>query len=190
MLDREPVSERAFARFLATHTEWSRERVAVPGYLAGMRNQSAAAHLPVTSVTQAAAAAYCSAQGMRLPSEAEWEYAAGASENMRDGSRDPSFKQKLLALYTRPRGTTRGTIGSTFRNALGVSDMHGLVWEWVAPEPMQMTMHAHHDLSCAGSANGAHDPADFPAFLRYAYRSGLTSRSVGPNLGFRCAASL
>ena len=52
--------------------------------------------------------------------------------------------------------------------------------------------HSHHaagrhDMTCAGSAQGAADPTDFAAFLRYAFRSGLAGDDAHANLGFRCA---
>ncbi|HEX6693799.1 MAG TPA: formylglycine-generating enzyme family protein [Longimicrobiales bacterium] len=168
-LDRNPVTRAQYAAF--------RSLPAVP---------AADANRPATNVTQNDAAAYCSARGARLPTETEWEYAAAASTTKGDGRGDAAFRQKLIELYTRKRGLTPAEVGSTFRNAYGVEDMHGLVWEWVAPEAHHHAA-GHHDMSCAASARGATDTSDFAAFLRFAFRSGLTPDMRQPNLGFRCA---
>lgn len=199
-LDIFPVTRSEYAAFISTHPEWKRSAVRTRGYLAewpgdmtyGVRTDAQRA---VTSVPRAAAAAYCSAQGKRLPTLDEWEYAAGASRTRRDGSRDPSFNKLILSLYTRARPALPAYAGSGFMNAFGVNDMLGVVWEWVnednhAGKNMRMPDGSPHDLSCVGSANGASDPTNFAAFMRYAYRSGLHAASTGPNLGFRCAAAI
>ena len=168
-LDRYPVTRAQYAAF--------RNLPAVP---------APDANRPATNVTQNDAAAYCSARGARLPTETEWEYAAAASATQGDGRSDASFRQKLIELYTRKRGLTPAEVGSTFRNVYGVEDMHGLVWEWVAPAHHDHAV-GRHDMSCAASARGATDTSDFAAFLRFAFRSGLTPDMRQPNLGFRCA---
>ena len=145
---------------------------------------------PVTKVTRAAARAYCQAQGKRLPTTDEWELAAAASATSRRGTSDASFRQQLLDMYTRKRATG-SVVGRGFTNVYGVKDMHGLVWEWTEASHD----HAHHgatkhDMSCAGSAQGASTTLDYAAFMRYAFRSGLTDSSAFENLGFRCARSV
>ncbi|MBX6364375.1 MAG: formylglycine-generating enzyme family protein [Gemmatimonadetes bacterium] len=194
-MDRYPVTRAEYLEFVRRHPEWRRSRVAVAGYLADWRGDldfgdATDARRPVTRVPRAAAQAFCAAEGKRLPTTDEWEYAAGAGVDRRDAASDPAFRQRLLELYTRPRGAEPAPIGSTFRNAFGLSDLHGLVWEWV--QDAMPADHAHHaggahDMGCAGSANGATDPDDYPAFLRYAFRAALTPDATLPNLGFRCA---
>jgi formylglycine-generating enzyme required for sulfatase activity len=179
-LDRYPVSRADFEKFMAR----TNVKAAVP--------TSADARIVATKVTRAAARAYCRAQGKRLPNVNEWEYVAAASTTLRDASGDPGFRQQLLDLYTRKRSALAPVIGTGFTNAYGVGDMHGVVWEWTEDAPAAHAVHLaanhkKHDLTCAGSTNGASDARNFAAFLRYAYRSGLNDRSSGDNLGFRCA---
>jgi formylglycine-generating enzyme required for sulfatase activity len=196
-LDVYPVTREDYAKFVAEHPEWRKSRSSARGYLADWLSDTrfgreADRTRPVTQVTRAAARAYCAAQGKRLPTENEWEYVAAASANRKDGTNDPSFRQKLIDIYTR-RHEPAPRIGTGFRNAFGVNDMHGVVWEWVESHDhhaMQMATSARHDLSCAGSAAGASDPSNFAAFLRYAFRSGLNDESTSSNLGFRCAMSV
>ena len=94
-LDRTVVTRAAFDRFVRAHPDWNRASVdsslVEPGYLrewasAGHVSRTDDAGRPVTRVSWHAASAYCAAQGKRLPTTAEWEYAATASESARDGS--------------------------------------------------------------------------------------------------------
>jgi len=147
-----------------------------------------AADRPATRMTRIDARAFCAAQGKRLPSIDEWEYVAGASRTARGAGNEAAFRQEILDRYTRARDP-RAAVGSTFRNAFGVWDMHGLVWEWVEPSAAHAGhTKAEHDMSCAGSASGATSTTDYAAFLRFAFRSGLDDDSAGAGLGFRCAA--
>ncbi len=203
-IDRYPVTRARFAAFLRAHPEWRRSRVpralAGASYLANWSNDmdfggEADAERPVTDVSRPAAEAYCASLGKRLPTADEWEYVASASADRRDASGDAAFRQRLLDLYTRPRPSQPPPVGSTFRNAFGVWDLHGLVWEWTAAARTARAHHAlhrhgagpAHDMGCAGSAAGATDTRSYAAFLRYAFRTGLTPTTTLASLGFRCA---
>ena len=63
---------------------------------------------------------------MRLPTEAEWEYAARAGSN---GSRYGEIDQ--VAWYTGNSGSETHEVGRKQPNAWGLHDMLGNVWEWV-----------------------------------------------------------
>ncbi len=208
-LDREPVTRGEYLAFVAAHPEWQRGRVrrlfAGADYLAtwhGALDAGDATDLrrPVTEVSWFAAKAYCAAQGKRLPTVDEWEYAAAASETRAGVGRDATFIRRILALYAaRPNDGVLPPVGSGFRNVYGVRDMHGLAWEWtldfndvmVSDDSRESGSAAgarDHKLFCASAAIGASDPSNYPAFMRYAFRAGLTGRSTARTLGFRCAA--
>lgn len=207
-LDREPVTRGEFLAFVREHAGWRRGAVrplfAEADYLAewkGTLDAGAAADLrrPVTSVSWFAARAYCAAQGKRLPTVDEWEYAAQASATRRDASRDPEFRRRLLDLYTARRTDAFPPVGSGQRNVYGVRDLHESAWEWtedfngvLVPDDSRDTGSGvgarDHQLFCASAAIGAADPSNYPAFLRYAFRAGLTARSTLRTLGFRCAS--
>ena len=201
-LDREPVTRGEFLEFVRRNPQWRRSAVKLDradnGYLAdwpadlSMGNASDTRR-PVTGVSRNAARAYCAAKGKRLPTPAEWEYAAAASETRNDAARDRSFISRLIGLYTRRSGTRIPAIGSSPANVYGVRDLHELVWEWTAdPGAAMHSSHSGHEnhMYCASSAIGAADPSNYPAFMRYAFRSGLNDRSTLRTLGFRCAGDL
>ena len=81
--------------------------------------------LPVEMVTWDQANAYCGALGMRLPTEAEWEYAARAGSTA-------SRYGNLEAVAWYGGGKQTHEVGQKAPNAWKLYDMLGNVWEWVA----------------------------------------------------------
>jgi formylglycine-generating enzyme required for sulfatase activity len=201
-LDRRPVTRADYLAFVRSTPRWQRGRAprafAGPGYLASWPaplaiGSATDARRAVTEVSWFAARAFCASRGARLPTTDEWEYAARASETARDASRDPAFIARLLAMYGTPRPLPP-VVGSGFRNAYGVEDLHGVVWEWVddfnsllVSDDSRATTARDHPLFCAAGVVGATDPRNFPAFLRYGFRAALEGRTTVGSLGFRCA---
>jgi formylglycine-generating enzyme len=203
-MDRYPVTRQDFLEFVKARPAWRRSEIkplfAAAGYLGDWRSDldhggPDRARLPVTNVSWFAAKSFCEWQGKRLPTTHEWEYVAAASEDRRDASGDSAFLQRLVELSTR-RLPAR-SVGSGFRNAFGVWDMHGLVGEWVldfnnvAVSDDSRAARGEHDrlLYCAAGGMAATNPSNYAAFMRFAMRSGLDGRSTLGSLGFRCVRS-
>jgi formylglycine-generating enzyme required for sulfatase activity len=91
---------------------------------------------PAVTMTQFAAKQYTkwlsgiTSLQYRLPSEAEWEYAARAgSKTAYSFGDDPAELDRYAAFADNaPDGAPK--VGSKAPNAFGLHDMHGSVWEW------------------------------------------------------------
>jgi len=88
---------------------------------------------PVVFVTWHAAQAFCRWAGGRLPTEAEWEYAAraGGDSEFPWGEALPT---PARANYGASGLGTTTTVGIYPPNPLGLYDMAGNVWEWLLDE--------------------------------------------------------
>jgi formylglycine-generating enzyme required for sulfatase activity len=206
LIDRLPVSNAEFLEFLQANPGWQRSRVkrlfADESYLKTWAadldpGTNAPANAPVTYVSWFAAKAYAHWKGKRLLTVAEWEYVASASPKRPDGDKDPDFKKQVFKWYCTPTQSEPIPRGVNTPNFWGVYDLHGLVWEWVADFNTSMvTGDARSDsgldreLFCGAGSAGAKDLENFPAFMRYGFRSSLKADYCVHNLGFRCAKDL
>ena len=80
---------------------------------------------PVDRVSWDDCQKFCAKTGMKLPTEAQWEYACRA------GVRKPRYGElDQIAWYGRNSASTTHPVAQKASNALGFYDMIGNVWEW------------------------------------------------------------
>ena len=181
--------------------------------LAGRENH------PVVQVCWADAAAYARWAGKRLPTEAEWEYAArgglAGKEFVWGDTPEPhgrimanTFQGSFPDHDTRRDGYARTSpVGAFPANGYGLYDMSGNVWEWCA-DWYRPDYYAHapgenppgpsssFDPSEPGQAKRVQRGGSFLCTDAYcgSYRPGARGKgdplTGASNVGFRCAVSL
>jgi formylglycine-generating enzyme required for sulfatase activity len=204
-LDRTPVTNAQFARFVQRHPQWRRDQVATlfadTEYLSHwssavepgtqIRNQ------PVVRVSWFAASAYCEARGARLPTWYQWEYAAAASATAPDARSDPLWQQTILSWYSRPATSTLPEVGRSPANYYGVHDLHGVIREWVDDFGGMLVAGDNRQQSdpdslrfCGPGALTMEQKENYPTLMRIALLSSMQGRYTGATMGFRCAVEV
>jgi sulfatase modifying factor 1 len=169
---------------------------------------------PIVNVTWHEAAGYCDWAEMRLPTEAQWEYAARAAsaatrygplddiawyadnggvqrlDSTRIWKEDQFNYEKRLA----ENGNGPKRVGQKLPNAWNLYDMLGNVWEWTADGYAE----DYYRRSPERDPKGPDPPGDyrvlrggswyyFPRYLRASDRNRLGPVNRLDSIGFRCA---
>jgi len=153
---------------------------------------------PVESVTWDDAIAFCrklsenTGKAVRLPTEAEWEYACRAGSKTRFSFGDSESDLGDYAWFESNSGGKAHPVGQKKPNPWGLYDMHGNVTEWGADGFGPYSSEASTDPQGAGSghdrvARGGSWYLSDPDWFRCAFRQNLTPTFRNSHLGFRCA---
>jgi formylglycine-generating enzyme required for sulfatase activity len=137
-------------------------------------------------------------ESYRLPSEAEWEYAAraGSTTKYSWGNDIGRNRANCDGCGSRWDDEKTAPVGSFRANRWGLYDVHGNVWEWVKDCYNDSYRGAPTDGSawesgdCSRRVLRGGSWGSLPGFLRAASRNGLTAGSRYGSVGFRVARTV
>jgi formylglycine-generating enzyme required for sulfatase activity len=194
--DEQPINEQCFdAPFWIDLTEVTQADFERLGGRKANANRFDGDQRPVEQITWFEARDFCARRGARLPTEAEWEYAArgpaewdypwGAAWNASNAVWDRSSSQGTANVGSIPAG----------RSWVGAFDLSGNVWEWTSSLylPYDSTEDREADTGTRTDVprvlRGGSWYFSGSVFLRSAYRYRVIPGFRYIYIGFRCARS-
>ena len=213
LMDKHEVTNMQFLAFTLAESYWAAEND-VPcdkDYLYSWQendpSDSDCGKQPATWLCWDAAKAYCQWTGKRLPTEAEWEYAAKGSNHRvyPTGDEPPDCTQ---AIFEQCGVLGPGKVGGRPGGASiwGIEELAGNVAEWVKDGYSAIYYCGDSDLAaCTEPDEGWQNPQGPPAatekvvrgggwsdelfWLRSSARRHFSPGETSPNIGFRCVAT-
>lgn len=169
-LDTREVTQREFQSVMGTNPS----------------GNSACADCPAENVTWAEANTYCQSVGKRLPTRAEWEFAARGSDYGTYTSQPEAY-----GWFSGNADNRTHPVGTRRPNARGLYDMFGNVYEWTADKEKPASTGLGRVFKVvAGGANdrvrkGGSYESSSPVTVDHWSSNGESYRST--EIGFRCA---
>ncbi len=118
-----PVTNEQYGQFLSDHSS-----IKKPRYWRDQRfNQP---YFPVVGVNWNDVQRFAQWAGLKLPTEAQWEYACRAGTTTRYYTGDSQADLNRAGWYRENSDGQPHPVGQKEPNAWGLYDMHGNVWEW------------------------------------------------------------
>jgi formylglycine-generating enzyme required for sulfatase activity len=128
-------------RYEVTQAQWQARMGSNPSMFQSASSQVPADQVhnrPVERVSWNDVQGYLAQTGMRLPTEAEWEFASRAGTTTAfhgfaghpSGTNDDNLVGDIAWYYTNSNNQTH-PVGEKLANGIGLHDMAGNVWEWV-----------------------------------------------------------
>jgi formylglycine-generating enzyme required for sulfatase activity len=212
-LDKTEVTNAGFKKFLDKNPAWRKD--VIPAQLHngkylqdwnGDKFPNGKENHPVVFVSWYAAVAFCQSQEKRLPTEAEWEYAArgGLANKTFPWGDEPADKTR--ANFGESGRGAATNVGSYPANGYGLFDMAGNVWEFLADEwqkypasgETQVNPVAGGDFFLTDSyrqiktrrAIRGGSFGGVPLNMRVAFRDSHLPENAGDHVGFRCAQNV
>lgn len=183
------TGEFYMGRYEVTQAQWMATMGSNPSQFQGVSYPDAS-NRPVDSVSWYTIQDFLGATGMRLPREAEWEYAcrAGTTTVFNNGSSDDATVG-TIAWYFPNSGIQTHAVGGKAANALGLHDMEGNVWESV------FDWYGAYSDSTQSTPNGPGNGTyrvirggswtDITRDVRSSSRSGVPPSATSQHIGFR-----
>lgn len=189
--DEQPVHSTVATFYIGktevTQALWGAVMGSNPSYFRG-------ANLPVENVSWNHCMEFCerlsriTGKNFRLPTEAEWEYAAIGGNKSRGYTYSGSNNLQSVGWYLDNSGSCTHAVGSKLDNELGLYDMSGNVWEWTS-DLYSSNYNSYRNGGSSGSYRVARGGSygSVATSCRSATRYDNSPTYRGSNLGFRLA---
>jgi formylglycine-generating enzyme required for sulfatase activity len=190
-------------RYEVTQAQWTARMGSNPSSFQSASAEVPAAQVPnrpVERVSWDMIQGFLTATGMRLPTEAEWEYACRAGTTtafhgwpaQTAGTNDDTLVGNIAWFSSNSNSQTR-PVGGKAPNGFGLHDMSGNVFEWVNDWYSDSYYASSPSTNPPGPATGSHRVLRggswnlVTIFLRSSLRSNLTPGNTFNTIGFRVA---